>query len=90
VRNIEIGTIPYIRHQDLIVFKMFSCGLRGENTYKARLDAQDAEELLDMVPKLHPLFLDRHQKDIATTGLADVMIYRTKQEECWWMRRLGL
>jgi hypothetical protein len=88
VRNLAVGQIPFIRHEDLIVFKIFSCGMRGDDTDKARNDAQDAEELLDMV--MSPLNLDPHQKDIVTTRLGDVLKYCTNRTQFWWKRRLGL
>ncbi|KAL2018461.1 hypothetical protein VTK56DRAFT_817 [Thermocarpiscus australiensis] len=48
VQDIPEGTIPYISHTDLIVFKVHSCGLRAAE-FKRNNNATDAKALLNMV-----------------------------------------
>ncbi|KAI1647086.1 uncharacterized protein F4817DRAFT_115910 [Daldinia loculata] len=89
VKDIPEGTIPYITPSDLIVSKIFSCGLRGDPT-KSRRDAADAENLLNEVTKSHgPLILAPHQLNPVQGGLPDV-IRQTDKNRDWWMTRLGL
>ncbi|KAI8949883.1 hypothetical protein F4801DRAFT_579985 [Xylaria longipes] len=89
VRDISPGTIPYISVDDLIVFKIFSCGLRSEVS-KSRRDALDAFRLLEQKTRASgPLRLSKHQIDAVVPGLNDV-VRLTNNDDAWWKNRLGL
>ncbi|KAI1332867.1 hypothetical protein F5Y16DRAFT_418805 [Xylariaceae sp. FL0255] len=89
IKSIEPGTVPYISVDDLIVFKIFSCGLRSEVT-KSKRDALDAYRLLDQRTATEgPMHLAKHQVDVVLPGLADV-VKHTTQDDKWWKMRLGL
>jgi hypothetical protein len=77
---------PYISPVDLMVFKIFSCGLRRTQEQNGRC-ATDAVKLLDNLA--NPLILTTEQKGPVQEGLEDVVRYSRKSEE-WWKMRLGL
>ncbi|CAJ2506275.1 Uu.00g004050.m01.CDS01 [Anthostomella pinea] len=88
IKDIRPGTIPYIATDDLIVYKMFSCGLRGDAA-KSRRDATDAARLLEVQTQASgPLRLAKHQIDAALPGLPDV-VQHSNRDEGWWKSRLG-
>ncbi|KAI2467812.1 hypothetical protein F4781DRAFT_400742 [Annulohypoxylon bovei var. microspora] len=89
VKDIPTGVLPLITPEDLIVSKIFSCGMRGDKG-KSRRDADDAARMLDMVTKsTGHLTLAKHQFDAVQGGLADV-IHHTDHDETWWKTKLGL
>ncbi|KAK4240595.1 hypothetical protein C8A03DRAFT_31301 [Achaetomium macrosporum] len=61
VQDIAEGDIPYISRPDLIVFKIFSCGLRATTTRKGGIDAEDAEQAIveDRIDDVVSYFEDR-------------------------------
>lgn len=46
IKDIPPGHIPYISPTDLIVFKIYCCGLRADNRKKTK-DAGDAAAMLE-------------------------------------------
>ncbi|KAF2968901.1 hypothetical protein GQX73_g4678 [Xylaria multiplex] len=89
IKDIPEGTIPIISPEDLVLSKIFSCGLRGEHSKKQR-DAVDAVALLEALTKSVPsLQLSEAKREIAKQGLADV-ISVTDKNEAWWRSKLGL
>lgn len=89
IKDISEGTIPMISPEDLVLSKIFSCGLRGHQDKKQR-DAADAAALLEALTKSVPsLQLSDPKIEIAKQGLADV-IPLTDKNEAWWRSKLGL
>ncbi|OIW30824.1 hypothetical protein CONLIGDRAFT_679579 [Coniochaeta ligniaria NRRL 30616] len=84
--SIPAGSVPYISPTDLLMFKMHSCGLRGDAD-KREQDAKDAETLLGAMTT--PPTLTHHQQQLAELNVADVVTYGTRSED-WWRRKLGL
>ncbi|KAK4234485.1 hypothetical protein C8A03DRAFT_37754 [Achaetomium macrosporum] len=87
VQDIPDGVIPYISRTDLIVFKLYSCGLRGQPD-KGFTDALDAKDLLETLTA--PLALTTQQKTIVEDGIKDVMRHLQDIPQSWWRERLGL
>ena len=88
LRDLPTGVIPCISETDLIVFKMNSCGLRAL-TSKKRVDAIDAETLLELPTVQTPLSLTDAQRAIVEPCIRDVVAHGTKTEE-WWREHLSL
>ncbi|RMZ78132.1 hypothetical protein DV738_g3992, partial [Chaetothyriales sp. CBS 135597] len=88
LRDLPLGTVPYISAVDLAVFKIYSCGLRAERS-KRRTDAFDAENLIAELTRQGPLSLTNEQRSAVEKGLDDVPAYGGKSKE-WWKEKLGL
>ncbi|RMD39644.1 hypothetical protein DV735_g5480, partial [Chaetothyriales sp. CBS 134920] len=88
LRDLQPGIVPYISATDLVVFKVYSCGLRAERT-KRRTDASDAENLLEQLASRGPLSLTNDQKTAVEKGIDDVVAYGGKAKK-WWKEMLGL
>ncbi|OBT73955.1 hypothetical protein VF21_07438 [Pseudogymnoascus sp. 05NY08] len=87
VGTIPPGSVPYIAPIDLIVFKVFCCGLR-DNILKKTRDATDAENLLQQeTARSGPFTLSSVQRTAFEGGFPDVLIY-SDQDESWWRARL--
>ncbi|EXJ79894.1 hypothetical protein A1O3_08179 [Capronia epimyces CBS 606.96] len=57
-----VREIPYISPTDLLVFKIFSCGLNRTSWQKDR-DVHDAERLLEILADSKPLVLTTQQRE---------------------------
>ncbi|KAI1284407.1 hypothetical protein F5Y07DRAFT_2734 [Xylaria sp. FL0933] len=89
VKDIPEGIIPMISPEDLVLSKIFSCGLRGDGDKKQR-DAGDAAALLEALTKsVGSLQLPEAKIEIAKQSLIDV-IPLTDKDEAWWRSKLGL
>jgi hypothetical protein len=88
LKDIPRGGVPYISTTDLIVFKMNSCGLRAQPA-KKRVDAADAETLLEQETRKSPLKLNSTQKGLVEPSIQDVVAHGSR-DESWWRAHLGL
>lgn len=89
VQDIAPGSpVPYISVEDLVVFKIDSCGHQATEPKKER-DARDAIALLELASVQGPLFLQDHQERLVEEGMADVIAH-TARDKGWWEGRLGL
>jgi hypothetical protein len=86
--DIPAGAIPYISIEDLIVFKIDSCGHQTTEVKKER-DALDAIALLELASTRGPLFLQDHQERLVEESMSDVILH-TARDKSWWEGRLGL
>ncbi|KAI9694356.1 MAG: hypothetical protein M1820_009004 [Bogoriella megaspora] len=91
VNTVPDDTVPYISETDLVVYKIFACGLRPTEAKRQR-DANDAYYLLDQVSKNNgSLSLSTEQKQCIAPALEDVIKNGTnKTDEAWWKAKLGL
>ncbi|KAF2743418.1 hypothetical protein M011DRAFT_480770 [Sporormia fimetaria CBS 119925] len=87
IKDVPKGFIPYISSTDLIVFKIYSCGLRAEIA-KRHQGAMDAQDMLHKEANGKPLRLASAQKSIVEQGLPDVLTF-AEEPESWWRQRLG-
>ena len=88
LRDIAPGNVPYISPTDLIVFKIFSCGLRP-TANKRRVDAIDAQNLMLRFFSNSVVNLTGPQANLVSQGLGDLVAYGTMTEQ-WWRQHLGL
>lgn len=88
VRDIPPGVVPYISATDVVVFKIFSCGLRAQQS-KKRTDAVDASDLLGHMTENSPLTLTSIQRQFVEEGIMDV-VTQSDWPEAWWRERLGM
>ncbi|KAK0102646.1 hypothetical protein ONS95_006250 [Cadophora gregata] len=84
--QIPAGHVPFISQIDLLIFKIYSCGLRAQ-VAKKRIDAQDAQLLLQNMTT--PLRLTASQLAIVEPCITDVVANSTKTQD-WWKQCLGL
>lgn len=87
ISQIPTGSIPLISKIDLLIFKMFSCGLRAQAS-KSRADANDAAALLSRVLP-SPVQLTTEQRTMLEPFMGDVVTH-SKMPEDWWRRHLGM
>ncbi|RMZ73736.1 hypothetical protein GMOD_00009504 [Pyrenophora seminiperda CCB06] len=88
VNTIPTGFIPYVSEIDLIVYKIFACGLRPTAAKKQR-DANDAYFLLEQ--QQGSLRLSSQQKECIAPALQDVITNGSnKTDQAWWKAKLGL
>lgn len=87
LKDIPAGVVPYISATDLVVFKINSCGLRAQ-AGKRRVDAGDAQILLETMTAAGPLRLTTAQRAVVEAGLESV-IQNGRKNEAWWRERLG-
>ncbi|KAI0517889.1 hypothetical protein F5B22DRAFT_103833 [Xylaria bambusicola] len=89
IKDIPRGIVPMISPEDLVLSKMFSCGLRA-NPRQKRRDAGDAEDLLEaLTAKVPSLRLSDAKIEVAKQGLADVLSV-SERGEAWWRSKLGI
>lgn len=88
LQDIPVGGVPYISPTDLMVFKIFSCGLRAQ-AVKKRTDAADAEQVLTMMTEHSSLKLTSAQRAIVEPCIADMVAHGSKDDK-WWREQLGL
>ncbi|KAI6882626.1 hypothetical protein KC360_g5368 [Hortaea werneckii] len=88
IKDISNGAISYISVEDLICFKINSCGMRAE-LKKRRTDAGDAESLLSNAVAKLPMTLSPSQREDIKGCIEDVVKYGDKSED-WWLKNLGL
>lgn len=84
------GEVPYISVLDLIIFKIFSCGMRAQ-AKKRLLDATDAESLVlyQIKNEGSGIKLNAKQKEMVEPYIMDVVENGEKTEK-WWRENLGL
>jgi hypothetical protein len=87
VQDIAEGEVPFISCEDLAIFKIHCCGLRG-NKNKAKLDARDAMVLLNTMDR--PLELSPQQQSVVDAEIDTVLKYCPKKGLSWWRKKLGL
>jgi hypothetical protein len=87
VQDIAEGEVPFISCEDLAIFKIHCCGLRG-NKHKAKLDARDAMVLLNTMDR--PLELSPQQQSVVDAEIDTVLKYCPKKGLSWWRKKLGL
>ncbi|RDW81521.1 uncharacterized protein DSM5745_05078 [Aspergillus mulundensis] len=88
ISTLQLGQLPYISELDLLVFKIYSCGLRATSQKKIR-DANDAMSLLDVLASKGPVVLNPDQHAAVTQGLDDV-VNISGMGHNWWKSRLGM
>jgi hypothetical protein len=81
------GEVPYISCEDLVVFKVHCCGLRGSRS-KAETDAKDARDLLETMTR--PLALSPQQQSVVNGGIDSVVEHCSEKPLSWWEEILGL
>jgi hypothetical protein len=88
VQDIAKGEVPFISCEDLVIFKIHCCGLRGEKA-KAEIDARDAMDLLDTMAR--PLELSPQQQSVVNAGIDSVLEHCSRKKSLsWWRKKLGL
>jgi hypothetical protein len=87
VQRIKARTIPYISFTDLIVFEIYSCGLRTERS-GAIMDAANVGDLLDMVAT--PLALTEAQQLVVEKRFEDFIGLCPDKPRSWYRTRLSL
>ncbi|KAG6089242.1 hypothetical protein E4U30_000151 [Claviceps sp. LM220 group G6] len=90
IKDVPQGEVPYISILDLIVFKIFSCGMRAQ-AQKRLLDATDAETLVlyQIKNEGSGIKLSAKQKEMVEPYIVDV-VENGKKTEKWWRENLGL
>lgn len=89
IKDIPDGNIPYLKRIDLIVYKIYSCGLRSD-TAKSQIDAMDAETLLKKeVESNGRVVLQGTQLSHVHNSLPAILQYSNNDKK-WWMINLGL
>ena len=87
--TVHANALPYVSKNDLIVFKIISCGLRPLPAKTAQ-DARDAEALLETAAGNGSIQLSEAQKDLLTKEVLEDVIRNSDHNEEWWKHRLGL
>lgn len=87
VRDTHEGTVPYICQANVVVFKIWSCGIRPILENK-ETDRDHAKKLLQTFDG--PLDLSSEQKTAVEEGLPDLLRLEKLTEETWWRKSLGL
>ncbi|KAG5951266.1 hypothetical protein E4U57_006999 [Claviceps arundinis] len=90
IKDVQQGEVPYISVLDLIIFKIFSCGMRAQ-AKKRLLDATDAESLVlyQIKNEGSGIKLNAKQKEMVEPYIMDVVENGEKTEK-WWRENLGL
>ncbi|RAL09878.1 uncharacterized protein BO97DRAFT_472175 [Aspergillus homomorphus CBS 101889] len=88
ISSISTGNLPYISELDLLVFKIYSCGMRP-TTAKKNCDASDAERILRDLSLKGPIVLSPVQKTAVSKGLDDLATY-SRKHKTWWLAKLGM
>ena len=88
MQDIAEGEVPFISCEDLAIFKIHCCGLRGKKA-KAKIDALDAMVLLNTMAR--PLELSPQQQNVVNAGIDSVLEHCSKKKRLsWWRKKLGL
>ncbi|OAP57711.1 hypothetical protein AYL99_08449 [Fonsecaea erecta] len=82
----ENHKLPYASGLDILVLKIYSCGLRADDAKKKK-DAQDAAQLLNALPTEGPVALDANQRQLVQDGLGAIL-KETGTDMEWWRRYL--
>ncbi|KAG6032240.1 hypothetical protein E4U41_007280 [Claviceps citrina] len=88
LKDVAKGEVPYISPIDLIVFKIFSCGMRAQIP-KRNLDATDALNLVIHEAQRSKIRLSLEQRKLIEPYIMDVVEYGGMPED-WWRTQLGL
>jgi hypothetical protein len=88
LRDISAGMVPYISVEELIVFKMGSCGMRPTKE-KSMVDADDARMLVELATRNGPLGISSDLRKMVEPRIEDVVNNGSESVE-WWRAKLGL
>ncbi|PSN73497.1 hypothetical protein BS50DRAFT_629517 [Corynespora cassiicola Philippines] len=71
LNDLVVGTVPYILPKDLLIFKIYRCGIRAVALKRTR-DAVDGEKLVEELTSAGPICLSVQQARIAKSQLAEL------------------
>ena len=71
VNDLVVGTVPYILPKDMLIFKIYRCGIRAVALKRTR-DAVDGEKLVEELTSAGPICLSAQQTRIANSQLAEL------------------
>ncbi|RJE26815.1 hypothetical protein PHISCL_00840 [Aspergillus sclerotialis] len=93
IREIDLeAELPYISLQDLVIFKIFSCGLRASDAKRYR-DDHDAEHLIRELDSQGQIVLSDRQKEVVEgMDVLDDVVKALGQRlpKYWWEVKLNL
>ena len=69
---------------DLILFKIFSCGLRYKGVQKIK-DFQDAVSLLNSLDLSQPVHLEDCQRNAVDEGGFEAVLEESDYNRTWWV-----
>ncbi|KAF7164867.1 hypothetical protein CNMCM5623_009294 [Aspergillus felis] len=88
LEEVDPNQLPFLPLLDLLVYKINSCGMRP-TADKRKQDAEDAQELVNILSWQGTITLDDSQKQAVLSGLDEMLEY-SRESRQWWESALGL
>ncbi|GFF26107.1 hypothetical protein IFM58399_01294 [Aspergillus lentulus] len=88
LEEVDPNHLPFLPLVDLLVYKINSCGMRP-TPEKQKQDAEDAQELVNILSSPGTITLDDSQKQAVVSGLDEMLEY-SEEDRDWWESALGL
>ncbi|GFF45340.1 hypothetical protein CNMCM6936_001671 [Aspergillus lentulus] len=88
LEEVDPNHLPFLPLVDLLVYKINSCGMRP-TPEKQKQDAEDAQELVNILSSQGTITLDDSKKQAVVSGLDEMLEY-FEEDRDWWESALGL